>query len=317
LYPEKNIAIQAGFNAGRFLENHARMSFYMWNKEVKGLSALEAANRVDHVLFNYKTGLTPFENKWFRNGLVPFWAWTKFNVPLQFEMLAKYPWKYQMMYKGKQIIENRFAGPQPEEEYMQEWLRTSTNLRWKYHRDTGTYDYFLWDSWWSGADVNKLLSYPIMRDTILGSITPFLKVPVELYFNKDFYRKKDINEFKGSLSGVKGLTGGIHIPGGKEIPMPPEIEHVLRSLRYVSKMDAIFGGIEDQTTEGRIARAVIGRSYPYNPAKQKKRWLHDRSLQLSSLKYLEKKAIREGDREKAQRLHEAVVEMDRIIKQFK
>ena len=64
----------------------------MYDSLVKGLSVDSAVERMYKFHFNYED-LTKFDQK-LRSNIVPFWSWTKNNVPLQLEMLMTNPRPY-------------------------------------------------------------------------------------------------------------------------------------------------------------------------------------------------------------------------------
>jgi len=80
----------SGFTAGRAIEDTMRAGHFLWRLS-KGDDPLKAAKSVQKHLFDYQYGLTPFEKKFGRNFMLPFYAWTRFNLPLQLEMLATQP----------------------------------------------------------------------------------------------------------------------------------------------------------------------------------------------------------------------------------
>jgi len=302
--PKKNWLIQKGFEGGRTIENNSRIAHYLWATEKKGLSEADAVRSVNKYLFDYRGGLTGFETKWMRNGLVPFYAWTRFNLPLQLEMLAQYPAKYAGIYKAKRAWESEYGGTEPNQEFLEDWMKHSTSVRWKWNKDKGTYEYFMFDSWWPGADVNKVLSIPIFRDTLLSMLSPLVKVPLELLFNYDTFRKRPINEFAEGPYPIKGATGGIHVgipftKIGTEIRMDPRAEFTLKHIRYVADLDRWFSTQKDVSVAGRSLRMLLGRAYPHNPAKAKERYVRDIGVRISRLKYMEKMAIRDGDTARA------------------
>jgi hypothetical protein len=77
---------------GQHVENISRAALFMDRVE-KGLDPLEAAKAVKNWHFDYRE-LTGFEQGIARR-LVPFYAWTRKNVPLQLEMIFKAPNKYR------------------------------------------------------------------------------------------------------------------------------------------------------------------------------------------------------------------------------
>lgn len=100
----KNIAQHLGTGVrsyprrfGNMLENNARSSLFLenYNRFIsRGLSQeqaiSQAKNVVNKFLFDYLSGLTPFEAKYMRR-LFPFYTWARFNIPLQLKSLVTAP----------------------------------------------------------------------------------------------------------------------------------------------------------------------------------------------------------------------------------
>jgi hypothetical protein len=74
----------------QFVENPARLATYVWARQ-QGKSAEEAALLVKKALFDYND-LTDFEKQFLRNS-IPFYTWTRKNVPAQLATLLQRPAK--------------------------------------------------------------------------------------------------------------------------------------------------------------------------------------------------------------------------------
>ena len=79
---------RAGRSTGGFIENEGRIALYL-NLRKRGLSELEAAQRVNRALFDYQS-LTNFERQYMKR-LIPFYVWSKKNVSLQASGLRNNP----------------------------------------------------------------------------------------------------------------------------------------------------------------------------------------------------------------------------------
>ena len=134
-------------------------------------------------LFDYRRGLTGFEDKYLRNFAIPFYAWTRFNMPLQLEMLAMQPGKFAGVAKLKDVVEAQWGGPEPDDQFQADWFKNAFNIRVRYNEEAGTYEYFFLDSWLPAADISKLLNVGAFRDMAVSMLTPAAKVPLELLWN--------------------------------------------------------------------------------------------------------------------------------------
>ncbi|MDD5220149.1 MAG: hypothetical protein PHV11_06265 [Candidatus Bipolaricaulis sp.] len=187
----KKIGIKAS-NAPRFamefVEDRLRLPLFI-NRLKKGYSPAEAAKDVFKFHFDYlpETGLTAFERLYMRR-LVPFYVWTRNNVPLQIEQMMKQPGKYANLEKVRQSMfgEKEFKELASLPDWMQEMFIAP--LPWK--DDAGR-------TLWAQLDlpledINKLPINSSGIREIASMLTPFLKFPMERYFNKNMYFGGDI-----------------------------------------------------------------------------------------------------------------------------
>ena len=187
----KKVGIKAS-NAPRwvmeFVEDRLRLPVFI-NRLKKGYSPAEAAKDVFKFHFDYlpETGLTSFERLYMKR-LIPFYTWTRNNVPLQLEMMMKQPGKYAGLEKLRMAI----MGKEGKEDmkWLPEWMKEMFITKLPFKDDAGR-------SLWAQLDlpmedINKLpISSSGIRE-IASMLTPMLKYPLELYFNRNFYFGGDI-----------------------------------------------------------------------------------------------------------------------------
>jgi len=87
---------RTGMNVAQSLEDWARIAHYMWARG-KGMGKEKAAASVNKHLFDY-SDLTDFETK--VRDFVPFYTWTRKNLPLQLEMAVTNPNRYRNLAQG-------------------------------------------------------------------------------------------------------------------------------------------------------------------------------------------------------------------------
>jgi hypothetical protein len=307
--PAQNKGIKFGFKAGTAIENHARFAHYIWAREIKGMSADKAAKSVQKYLFDYKYGLTPFEKKFFRDGLMPFYTWTRFNMPLQLEMLALKPGKFTAMAKSIDALEDEFGGPQPDEIFMADWMKRALKIRLRYDKNKEQYHYFILDSWIPAADINKLIQIKSFRDMITSLISPFTKTPIEILYNYNLFRKKQIKEFPGQR---KALFG---------VPVLTSIEHAARSVRAINEadkwIDALVLKTGDTTVFEMGLRSAIGKAYPYKPEQQKIWFQNQARYYKGALKYFRKRADKYGEKFNIEQLDKLIAEQEMLEEMYK
>jgi len=240
-----------------------------------------------------------------RDGLMPFYAWTRFNLPLQLEMLVQSPQKFTRVWKGKNVIEDRAENPTPDEISEADWLKKTANVRLKYNDKTGNYEYFVMESWWPAADVGKMFSSRAGQE-LLNMMNPFPKVASELITGYSLFQpgRKIKGEFKGDRRKVLG------------IPLLPRVKHFLYMFRPLAEIDkTITYALEGERTPTSLflrslGRAFLGKIYPQNPEKQRIYWEAGIRNDIIKLKGKRKSATIKGDQSRMAALEKAITELE-------
>lgn len=84
------VRLTQDYNRNR--ENMNRMTSYLYHRQHQGMSAYDSANRTKASLFDYQE-LTPTEQGKFKL-IVPFWTWTRKNIPYQLQRIIEQPGKF-------------------------------------------------------------------------------------------------------------------------------------------------------------------------------------------------------------------------------
>lgn len=82
---------------GQALEDHFRLALYIDSLK-KGMSRAAAKERVNTHLFDYLDGIGKGDQ--YMKALIPFWVWTRFNVPLQLTAIYKLPIRHAAIQHG-------------------------------------------------------------------------------------------------------------------------------------------------------------------------------------------------------------------------
>lgn len=294
-----------------FVENRLRIPLMLYRLD-KGDSFEEAAKAVFRVHFDYAPeGLSAFERNVARR-LIPFYTWTRHNVPLQFEMLLRQPGKYAGLDKLRRSIES-VSGSQKvyeERKYLPEWMREMFTIRLPWLKSTGEPYYLQLDL--PVEDLNKLS----VRE-ITSLLSPFLKYPIErvankyIYFDSEIYNKDVAREYQTSrtMDILKHLPSPIKkflniqemkrknfYTGEMEpiVVIDARKLHFIRSLWFSRIYSSMLGATaQDRTLEERITRLLLGE--PLRPLDIKEaEWRHlkERDIYLrDTLYYLQRGGI--------------------------
>jgi hypothetical protein len=120
--------------------------------------------------------------------LIPFYVWTRNNVPLQIEQLLKQPGKYAGLEKIRKYVTGKDG--EVEMKDLPDWMNDLFIAKLPFLNKAGKSLWLQLDL--PLEDINKL---PISADGIremVSMLSPFLKYPIERYTNKDLYFGGDI-----------------------------------------------------------------------------------------------------------------------------
>jgi hypothetical protein len=270
--------IKFGMKVGGAVEDNARIAHF-FSKLDEGMSATEAALSVKRYLFNY-ADLTKFEKTWMKR-IFPFYAWTRFNIPLQIRGIVDNPNQYASLLDIKNSIEKDVPAPRDEDVIVHKWIKENSSIRTKINAD-GNPEYFLLGGWLPAADLNDIAN---MGKTMIDNFGPW-KIGPELITNKDLFLGRDIENMPGEKT--KFLF----------VDMPKKVVHGLKQLRFLTELDRFVAaaqtelGVDKQFTSRRgdslkdtTIRYFFGvKSYEVNKRVQRLRNKRDRQKLLGELR---------------------------------
>lgn len=275
-----------------------------------------ASQEVKKSMFDYGD-LSSFEQNWAKRFL-PFYTWTRKNLPVQFKSLIQNPQRAEQLAIAKQQFEHG-AGELDKSDYGQFWNeRVPVFLGGE---NTGVVKAFALMNLIPMAD----LQYMIDPKRIIGEMaTPLIKAPLEALANYDTFMNKAIKSTPGQMDDFLGVK------------LPPRLHHlakVLVPLTEINRLNpgGVFGeNILDPKTGNTVfkkdAYFGLGASRDtYKDVQEVSRWIRFFSgiasydVNLDRNKYFENKnlmrdvaelkgrlkwAVRKGENRKAQEMYD-------------
>ncbi|MFH1317460.1 MAG: hypothetical protein ABIH71_00395, partial [Candidatus Omnitrophota bacterium] len=177
-----------GMKAGGVIEDNARIAHFV-DKLGKGMTADQAALSVKKYLFDYND-LTYFEKNIMKRAL-PFYTWSRKNIPLQLETLINKPQKMIPMVK---LLQNRDEKSLLLLKYTQPSLYE--RLPVEYKKDVDSKTYVPLEGIIPSADLTKIAR---PQELFFELLNPYAKTGIELLPSKgySFYTEKPIVNYEG------------------------------------------------------------------------------------------------------------------------
>lgn len=192
-------------NMGSFIDQTNRFALYRWARETKKMTPEQAADKVRAVQFDYGK-LTPAEKEIFTR-VIPFYRWSRNNIPFQLRTFAENPKRYMAVNKLRMNLQDSMG---IDEENMPGYMKE--NLYFPYSGD-GKGSGMMASVNLPAGDLTKLSNPGKLG---LDSLTPLAKLPIELTSNRNLFFNNDIQRFEGQQKKyrIPEKIYGVNIPGG-------------------------------------------------------------------------------------------------------
>jgi hypothetical protein len=264
-----NPILQGGFKLGQTIEDNARIALFI-DQLNKGANFDKAANHVRKYLFDYGD-VSPFEQDVLKR-LMPFYTWSRKNIPLQLEALATQPDKINKINLAINNIQQANQVEQPDLSQVPSYIREQAPVYVGSDAAAGTVSAVPLANLiptFDIAAITKFLNTETAPEgiqkgklgnalsTVMGGISPLIKAPLEYLANYDFFRKKTIQEFEGQNTDFLG------------VPMPVHLAKLASNIIVLNELDranpgSIFGSriVDPITKEVTTLNSFLGLGTP-------------------------------------------------------
>ncbi len=171
-----------GREMGLLIENNSKIALFA-DRIIKGDHPIEAAMKTKKYLFDYFQ-LTPTEKAIFKRA-VPFYTWTRKNMPLQLEQLVRQPGKYAKLAKVREEIEAMSPDLNKNMKYMPDWMQRQYLIGLPSKKKDKL-------AFLSIDLAFQDLARGTTIDQHIASFSPFIKAPFEWAANYDSFRRRQL-----------------------------------------------------------------------------------------------------------------------------
>jgi hypothetical protein len=299
---QQNYLFRINKAIGSAIENNSRIAHYL-SKLSEGLSPEKAAESVKKYLFDYGD-LTNFE-KTIMKRIVPFYTWTRKNLPLQLSNLITQPAKYVLPHKIIREIES--GTERPNEKYMSEYIKSNIPVLIRKNKE-GDAEYFMLGTWLPYASAIDFLSQPLQNT--LSSVSPLIKTPLELFSNKSTFFKNTLGEY----SNIENQP----LEQGQFLGQTMRKKNItlLRNIRLLNEMDKWIKKQDPMAIQDsfpvKILNLFFGKTATYDIKKSKYFYDLDTENRRRDYENAIRQAKKKGDKNQAKKL---INEMKSFIKE--
>ena len=284
----KNKLLHGGFATGTTLENNTRLALYIDTLARTGSRKAARAN-VKKSLFDY-ADLSPFEQNVMKR-FVPFYTWSRKNIPAQIEALIKNP---QRGVRVDHLIDNiQYGIDTPSLDEMNDFISNRNPVFIDKFLEGGKGDVhkvITLMNWLPLVDPDRLLDWKPIRGgklegsgipfpSLLAEMTnPYLKSVFEGLANYDVYRRRDIDDLGGKNVDFMGVR------------MPAHLAKLAQNLVMLSELDrlnpaGVFGE-KTRDAEGKVTRTRARFKVPWQDKASLRESRLDAPVSMRILQYL-------------------------------
>ncbi len=187
------------------VENRLRLPLFV-DRIIKGDAPEEAAKSVFQFHFDYAPeALTSFEKNIMKR-LLPFYRWTRGNIPLQFEQMIKQPGKYAAIGKLTENLQTDKEKAKQEFQYLPPYMREGLPVRLG---EKDGFSQYLYGLGLPVEDINRIWKGDAKRTvaSMVGELSPILKYPIEVGTGQNLFTGEPIAENSRVFPFVNSIPG--------------------------------------------------------------------------------------------------------------
>lgn len=199
-------------NFNRRWEDKGRLTHYLYRREYEKMGVADSADWVKKAHFDY-TELTPLEREKFKK-VMPFYTWTRKNIPYQLTQMVARPGKYATFPKVANMFEDMAQqddGAMEQPGLLPKWMEQKMAFRVPFFGDNAMTLPLIGVTDLQKADPTQGVR-SITKDW-MGMVTPFIKVPVEIAMGRSMLTGQEIDD--GSRKPISGFAAAAlqYVPG--------------------------------------------------------------------------------------------------------
>ena len=304
--PGLGVGLRGMEQIGNFAEDVPRMALYFFGKDKGAAWLAKKGFKGERGILNYVRKFHPvydeftqFEQQFMRRAM-PFYSWSRFNMPLHVEMFLNNPKHYVHLEKYRRAITEAAGGKLPEE-FTPEWIKNSVAIG--ISARPGKRNYLIMKNWHPAADLVDLTSGDAMRRKLVNMLHP-IKAVVEVAWGYDTFRGRKMPS----------------VPGGKEdfygMRLSPRVTHLFKTIRSVNEINRFWWGSDDPLWM-RTLYAGMGRNYEIDIAQSKQNMYYTLSEMIQSMNSGIKNARYHKDYKTMRRLQRDVRVLEQSMKKYK
>lgn len=282
-----------GRDIGRAIEEQARTMDFITNLKKTG-DVQMAAVRTKQFLFDYQN-LTSFEKTFLRR-VMPFYTFTRKNLEMQARTLLTAPGYSAAQLTGLTNLGEAISGGKltPEQEAsLPDWIKSGIAITKKQEGN-------IVEMYGSLGTPLEAAFSGIQPNNVLGSLSPILRVPVELGSGYNFFQGKPISEvtnasaFKNAPAPIKALIGYTEVTGKNSngqkyqlsMSLRPAMMDLILNLPPTTRVLTTLKQVQDANVDdgSKILQQVVGvRPYSFDIKQEQQKRENELKDKLTNL----------------------------------